>query len=204
MTEQVYIGATLMSLEDRKKDHLQRVDKTYGSLFHQAIGTFGEEVFIWEEVDTATSIEEMAKKEKCYILKFNTKEKGYNADSGGGFKKNVYKYDLECKILVDTYECLKDAGISVGASKKDISRACLSVNKIYKGFYWSYEKYEVYEPLPDKRKKEVSQFDLNGDLLATFKSISEASKATGVNKSSIAKVCREERKSAGEFYFKFC
>ena len=40
-------------------------------------------------------------------------------------------------------------------------------------------------------------------LIAEYKSVIEASKITGINKSSIAKVCRLERKQAGGFKWEY-
>ena len=45
--------------------------------------------------------------------------------------------------------------------------------------------------------------DMEGNCIAVYESVSEASVLTGVNKSSIAKCCRNERKSAGGFLWKF-
>ena len=55
----------------------------------------------------------------------------------------------------------------------------------------------------DKRFKEVEQFVTDGIFINKFKSIAEASRSTGICKSSIAKVCRNKRKTAGGFVFKF-
>ena len=43
------------------------------------------------------------------------------------------------------------------------------------------------------------QYDLDGNYLAKYKSASEASRLTEVNKTSIAKVCRGERSHAGGY-----
>lgn len=199
----VYIGATTTSINDRKKDHLQRVDKTYSGKFHEAISTYGAEAFKWEQIDTASNSDELAEKEKQYVLEYNSKEEGLNSDSGGGFKKTVYQYDLEEGILVNKYDSLESAGISIDAKKQDISRACLSVNNILKGYYWSYEFKEPFIPNKDLRKKEVQQFSIDGDFLAKYGSVSEAARITGLSKSCISKVCRAERKSSGGFLWEY-
>ena len=61
---------------------------------------------------------------------------------------------------------------------------------------------EGYLP-KDKRKKKVLQYTLEGEFVNEFKSVAEASKLTGCNKSSIAKVCRGERKRCGGFIWKY-
>jgi hypothetical protein len=44
---------------------------------------------------------------------------------------------------------------------------------------------------------------LEGEFLTEYKSVSEASKLTGCNRTSIAKVCRGERKSCGGYNWKY-
>ncbi len=195
----VYVGSTTSTIEERKKDHIQKSYSGTGHQFQEAIGTYGPDSFKWEQIDIANNSNELASKEKDYIVEYNSKNNGYNQDCGGGFKKNVYQYDLEGEMQ-NTFECLQDAAEAVEVNKKSISAACLGKIKSCKGFYWSYDL--IYESIADNRIKKVQQFDFNDDLINTFSSIVEASNITGVNKSCIAKCCREERKSAGGFSWK--
>jgi group I intron endonuclease len=199
----VYVGATTKSLEGRKKDHLQRVDKSYSGTFQEAISTYGAGAFSWEQIDTAINNDELAQKEKEYILKYNSKEDGYNSDAGGGIQKTVYQYDTITGRLVNKYPNLTDAGKVINATKQDLSKVCLSVNKVSNGFYWSYEYKEPFVPSIDVRKKAVLQLTKRGEFVKMFESVSEASRQTGFNKSCIAKVCRGGRKSSGGYLWKF-
>lgn len=199
---ETYIGATTKSLEDRKKDHIQKSNKKVGSCFQEAIWTFGPEAFVWEQVDTAKNIDELASKEIKYISEFNSLENGYNRDFGGGFKKTIYRYNLD-GTLNSTFENLSDAGESINVRKQDISRACWSVNHNLSGFLWSYDYVEPFIPKADIRKKEVLQYYLNGDFLARYISVSEASIITGVSKTCISRCCRGEREQSGGFFWKY-
>jgi len=196
-TDKVYIGLTRKSIESRKNDHIEKSRSTINSKLYVAIATFGADAFKWEQIDTASSINELASKEKEYILKYNSKEEGLNGDCGGGVKKTVHQYDSEGNHI-NSYSCLDEAGKTVSAKKQQISKACLG-NKKSKGFYWSYEYVEKFTPVKDARKKKVFQLTLDGEFINEFDSVSIASKHTGFNKSSIAKVCRGERKSADGF-----
>jgi group I intron endonuclease len=198
----VYIGATSKSLETRKKDHIKKSKKGKSYAFQQAIATYGPEAFRWEQIDTATTINELAQKEKEYILKYNSKEQGYNSDSGAGFKKTVYQYAVKDGQLINSYDCLENAGIAVGADKRSISSAALGVNKTCNGFVWSYSS-TFQSDLNDNRKKVVQQFSLEGEFVNEYNSVSEASKQTDCNKTSIAKVCRGERQSCGGYLWKY-
>jgi group I intron endonuclease len=197
-----YIGSSTKSLETRKKDHLKKSKKGKSYAFQQAIATYGSEAFKWEQIDTAITIDELAQKEKECIIKYDTKENGYNRDSGGGIKKTVYQYSKGDGKLVGRYNSLQSAGNAVSAVKSTIGKACNGNSKTCKSFVWSYSSTYPTD-LKDNRKKVVQQFSLDGTLITEYKSVSEASKLTGRNKTSIAKVCRGERQSCGGFSWKF-
>ena len=202
VNSKVYIGCTSNSVNRRKINHKSDSKKEKKVKFHKAISTYGADAFKWTQIDTASNLDELAKKEKEYILKYNSKKNGYNSDNGGGIQKTIYQYDLDGKF-VKSYVCLQDAADSINVKKKQISRVCLSVNNMLKQFYWSYEYVERFIPNRDLRKKKVGQYTTDGELLKEFKSISDASKQTGCNKTSIAKVCREERKLCGGYFWKY-
>ena len=193
-----YIGVTTKTIEERKKDHLKKSKKGKSYPFQIAIATYGIDAFIWEQIDTAFNTDELAKKEKEYILKYNSKEEGYNSDEGGGIQKSIYQYDLKGDLL-NVFETLQSAGYAVNADKKQMSKVCLSVNKWYKNFYWTYDYVEKFITPKDRRKKVVHQYTIQGKFIKEYKSVSEASKKTGCNKTGIAKVCRQERLQCGKF-----
>lgn len=201
-TNEMYIGATTKSITERKNDHLQKVNNVSGYKFHNAISTYGIDSFKWEQIDTALSNNELASKEIKYISDFKTLENGYNSDKGGGIKKTVYKYNLDGS-LNDTFQDLRSASNSIDVRKQDISRACWTVNHTLGGYLWSYDFREPFVPKSDNRKKEVIQYSLNGNLLASFISASEASRITGISKTCITRCCRNERESSGGFIWKY-
>lgn len=200
---QVYIGATSNSIENRKLDHIERAKRGEKNKFHESIRTYGEYAFKWVQIDTARCVDELAQKEKDFIYEYKTKKDGLNSDSGGGFKKSVYQYSKQDGSLIATYSCLKEAASTVDSSKQNISRACLSVTKEFSGYYWSYKDEEEILPIVDNRKRAVVQLNLNGEIINSYGSIVEASETLGINKTSIAKVCRGERNTAGGFIWKY-
>jgi hypothetical protein len=201
-TGETYIGATTKSLEKRKIDHLQKANKKVGSYFQEAIGTYGPDAFIWEQIDTASSNDELASKEIMYILEYDALENGYCGDKGGGFKKTVYKYNLNGS-LNETFENLTLASDTIGVRKQDISRACWNVNQSLGGYLWSYENTQAFVPDQDNRKKEVIQSFLDGNLISQYISVAEASRKTGISKTCISRCCRGERENSGGFLWKY-
>jgi group I intron endonuclease len=202
VTSGVYIGITSKSIETRKKDHIKKSKKGKSYAFQQAIATYGPDAFKWEQIDTATTIDELAEKEKAYILKHNSQEDGYNLSVGGDVQKSVYQYDVSTGILVNKYSSLSVAGAKFNLTKQDLSKVCLSVNKVSNGFVWSYSS-TFPKHINDNRRKAVQQFSLEGEFVNEFKSVSEASKYTGCNKTGIGKVSRGERKSCGGYLWRY-
>lgn len=200
-TNEVYIGATTKSIEERKLDHIQKSDKKVGSYFQEAIYTYGIDSFTWEQIDTASSNDELAKKEVKYIQQYHTKENGYNGDRGGGIKKTVYQYDCKTGEFINSYESLSQAAEAVDAVKQNISDVCLGIFNTCKGYAWSYD--EDYKLFTDKRKKEVIQFDLYKNFIAKYESLAEASRVTTASKTCIARCCRGERTSTHGFIFEY-
>lgn len=203
LTNHVYIGATTDDLEKRKKDHLQKADYKTGHTFQDAIKTYGPEAFVWEQIDTAKNANELADKERQYVLDYKSNISGYNSDRGGGIKKNIYQYKLENGELFFMYPDLQSAGNAMGVDKRTISKACLGEIKICAGYFWSYLLSANFEPEKDKRTKEVFQFSVDGKFINNFGSVAKAARETGVNKSSIAKCCRGEYKSAGVYLWAY-
>ena len=204
-TKMVYVGLTTKSPETRKKDHIKKSKKSKKGksyAFQQAIATYGPDAFKWEQIDTATTTDELAEKEKAYILKHNSQEDGYNFSVGGDVQKSVYQYDVSTGKVVEKFSNLTDAGAAVNLTKQDLSKVCLSVNKVSNGYVWTYSS-TFPKHINDNRRKAVQQFSLEGEFVNEFKSVSEASKYTGCNKTSIAKVSRGERKSCGGYLWRY-
>ncbi len=197
-----YVGATTKSMQARKADHLIKVQRNVKSPFYDAIATYGADAFEWQQVDTASSMNELARKERQFIKETDAKISGFNGDCGGGFQKSIFCYNKNAK-LVARYEDLETASKTVNVGSASISRACLNKCVTCRGFYWSYDPPELYKPRYDKRKKAVIQYTLSGKKVGVYDSVADASKATGVSKSCIAKVCRSERKASGGYLWDY-
>jgi group I intron endonuclease len=87
VNNKIYIGQTINSMWYREDQHYRetRSVKKKNTYFHNAISFYGKENFLFEEIDSAESMEELNLKEQywIYFYKSNQKELGYNLDSGG-------------------------------------------------------------------------------------------------------------------------
>jgi group I intron endonuclease len=81
----IYIGLTTRTLKDRKKDHIRKAKYEKGFYFHNAIRKYGEENFIWKQIDKSTCKSKLSKLEIFYIGKYNSSNRkfGYNSTLGG-------------------------------------------------------------------------------------------------------------------------
>lgn len=61
----------------------------------------------------------------------------------------------------------------------------------------------LYEQGVNSSIKAVEQYSLDGQLLATFRSVAEAARQLGLDSSTISKVCRGVNKTHGGFIFKY-
>ena len=199
---EVYIGATTNSMHQRKLDHTERANRGEQGQFQEAIATYGPEAFTWTQIDTASTADELAQKEKEYIVQYDSKENGFNSNAGGGIQKTVYQYSIEDGSLVNTYDSLESAANAVSAYKTCVGNACTGQNKTCKGYYWSYSSTSPFN-LKDERKKKVIQLDFENNFIAEFQSVSEASRKTGISKTCISRCCRGERKSTGGYKWKY-
>lgn len=80
----LYIGQTIRPLITRWKSHVYKAKSGSQYALHCAIRKYGEEHFHIEQIDIATSIEELNSKEIYWIDKLNTMiPNGYNMCEGG-------------------------------------------------------------------------------------------------------------------------
>ena len=83
----IYIGQTINTLEYRKSQHIREAknSKRKNVYFHNAINKYGENNFEFEEIDSASTQNELDNKERLWIQFYhsNNRDYGYNLDSGG-------------------------------------------------------------------------------------------------------------------------
>jgi len=130
--------------------------------------------------------------------------------------KPVTQYNKKGK-KIKTYPSVAAATRATGISQSHISNIARGIEFSAGGYCWRYGKkatinmgpmLELVE-LRRKRKvekfgKKVTQYAMNGNRLAKYACISDASKATGVTTGEISKVITpgNNRTSAGGFYWK--
>lgn len=132
------------------------------------------------------------------------------------FTKEELIYHIDCirmgKIarltiegeLIDTWNTMEDISNKLDISQGNISMVCNHKRCSTGGYVFMYYKEYLDNGFVVKnnnqdRSKSVFQLDLEGNIIARYKSLTEASDKTGVNLTSISNVCRGKRNSAGGF-----
>lgn len=189
-------------------------------IFGRAINKYGWDNFEHEILDIVDNENDALLLEQYYINKYksNNSKYGYNISSGGigtdtgiynlpSKSVPVYQYNLD-GIFIAEYPSIMEAERQTGINNASICSCCKGMHSYAKDFIWSYEKYDKidgidkklfrYETTYKKQEKPVYQYDLNGIFIASYKSLSHASKVTGINFKYISACClgSNGRKSA--------
>ena len=78
-----YIGATSLTIEERKKMHMRLPTYSDRTYFQKALQKYGIENFKWQIVCICHNKETLNAQEQKYIKMYDAMEKGYNDTSGG-------------------------------------------------------------------------------------------------------------------------
>ena len=106
------------------------------------------------------------------------------------------------------YDSIDEICTKYGISSDSIKKACAGKNKTCTGFQWrrvlrnsSIENLPAVTYLVTQDGRAVCQIDENGEIIAKYKSIAEASRMVGVNSKSIRCVLNGTQKRAGGYYW---
>lgn len=117
-------------------------------------------------------------------------------------KKSVSQYSLAGE-LITTYSSIREAADATGIAMQNISAVARGERGSAGGYKWIREDIGAMD-FNQKRARftAVQQFDLNDNYLASFNSIADAARETGVSAKGISEVCRGNNKTAGGFKWK--
>lgn len=199
----VYVGQTTRSLDKRMYEHLQNKHKGRTTKFYRALTKYDESVFKWEQIDFATSKEDLCTKEIFYIRKFNSFAKGYNMTKGG---EAFHSYGKQKPII-----CLETLKVypSISKAKADFPVGCfdsLLKGKIFTvgGYHWDYyiegndyKNNGYFGKPPVKRHTKIICLE-TGKI---YDRIRDAELDTGIHQSHISCVLKGKQKLAGGYHW---
>lgn len=206
-----YIGQTTRSLRERAGHNGKLYKGSYE--FYRAIKKYG---FYNFEVEILAEVpkQQLDKAEIKYIQLFNTLiPNGYNISAGGQFigknrkERKIYQYSMVDGSLIKEWNNQREAEFSFNPhTSLQVLQSCLE-GKVFTqwGYCWSYlkmDKFPINERIVNPKEKKVEMYSLEGELLRTFPSISEAARQTGCERSAIKRCCRGELHFHGGYIWK--
>lgn len=190
-----YIGQSVdinYRFNNHKSESFNPKSNAYNTAIHRAIRKYGIESFSFEIIEEC-SPELLSEREIYWIDYYNSYGDGYNLTKGG---EGVPSIDRQ------TIFKLWDDGYSIDEISKIIP--CEKHTAIY--ILKSYKEYNNEESYKRGRKnaskkicKSVLQYDLNGNFIARYISISDAANAIGVNYNNISSVLSSRQLTAGGY-----
>lgn len=195
VNDKVYIGQTHLTLQDRWRTHKYAHKKENYPLY-RAMRKYGMDRFHIELVEECSD-EALDEREVYWIEQYGSFGKGYNATMGGEGHKTYT--EEEVRMLWDKGYRVKEIADELNADPATV-RSRLETYEPYKEHHK--ERYrESY--INRKGSKAVKQYTLDGEYIATFPSIAEAERQTGVNKAAITVVCQGKTKTAKGYQWRY-
>lgn len=119
----------------------------------------------------------------------------------------ILQYDLEMNFIKE-WSSMREAANELGIYESGINACVNGKQKFSKGFIWKRKENPIeYIQKPKNvymgNPFQVNQYTLEGVLIKTWISISEASKQTKTSKSSIIRCCKNKQKTANNFIWKY-
>lgn len=178
-----------------------------GQVFYNAIQKYG-----WDNLKHEILYSDLSKEEASDLeiktiseLKSNERKYGYNIASGGvsgGVKpRPIAQYDISGKLIA-TYASVRYAEEKL--ENTSISNAVRNKNSLACNSLWRYydeTPEETIEPYINTTKKAVMQYDLVGNFIKEWSSVSEAEKE--YKSCSIGECCLGKTKTALGYQWKY-
>ena len=183
-----YVGQTTRTLEERWREHCSSHSKCIA--LYADIDKYGKENFRVEQLDIGVDQFDLDYKESMWIECLHTMSpNGYNLKNGGSHGKHSEEVKEKMRQYWATHE---------RTDKQKLSAFLLG--KFNKGK--SHTK-EHKEKIDLAKEKQVDQFDLAGNLIATWRSLKDAANMLHIPRGNICKVCRGERLTAHGYIWKY-
>lgn len=214
-----YVGQTITSIPRRWQSHISEAKSgVYKLPINHAILKYGADGFEVEEVEHifCETKEELSIRlnelESHYIKQLSSKSPiGYNLTDGGDSSSSVRvrpvaKIDRFGRVL-ETYDSIANACRKNDIYESGLCSALYGFSIRGHGFYWKFlsditikngfiENWSVPSShLP------IAQYDILGNLLMVYDTLTEASEKTGITTSRIMEVCEKKRHSCFSYMF---
>jgi group I intron endonuclease len=181
----IYIGLTTeKSIQERFRKHNVEARCTSDNrYFLNAIRKYGASSFRLEEIDRATTLEELKNKEIYYIKFYNSRDRkiGYNLSEGGDGTKGVLK-------SAETREKLRQKALGRVWSEERKARHSKMMKESNRDFSVGIENFKQHNI---KTSKIVEKY-VDNKLVSTYKSITEAASLNNINRITLIRYLNKQ------------
>lgn len=215
----VYIGKT-----NQKPQNRWNHGKGYRecTIFYNAIKKYG-----WDQFDHEILLDDLTDDqaiafERMYINLYDStnRKKGYNIIDGspenngllGGLataektRKPVCQYDVFGNLIAE-YRGVNEASKILYGKKRDsgICQVCNGIGGTAHGYVWRYkgDPFDKYDVQQKSQRTLVDKFDLNGNFICRYLSLTDAEEETGATHGDILRCCKGQRHSAGGYGWRY-
>lgn len=216
INNKIYIGQSI-NYEKRIKEHIyarKNEKKHLNQIIDIAIKKYGKENFSFEIIDKSESNEETDFLERKYIKEYDCLvPKGYNLLKGGRKQqgswnmKEIEIYDLNGNYIESCESASEYARINKKYFDASIRDCCNGIVKRHydKIFKWKNndEKIIPYIKPQSSRKKIVYQYDLQGNYVNEYESVTLASEKTNTRRIGIINCANGKQKTANNFQWTY-
>ena len=206
ITGKIYVGQCV----DNRDSYLGS-----GKWLKRSIKKYGKQNFKKEILETCNSIEELNEREAYWISVLNSTNPkiGYNILEGGKNHKGSVPWNKGLRgvqkawnkgLNKNTDERVKEYALSSIKTRKN--RKYIAWNKNLKGFNKGHETKKITKEqiqYSQPTRKEIVQYNLKGEFVALWISISEASRSLNINIGNISLCCQGKTKQASGFLWKY-
>jgi hypothetical protein len=137
---------------------------------------------------------------------YRFKDDPYHGEHAGfSIKKQVTQYTMDGR-KVRTYASVKEAAASVGTDPNTLSRCALGKSLSCRNFVWRYDgdTYDgAYKDRIRNRSREIIQYSLDGEKIASFGSVNEASRMNGYSAATLLDCAHKKSKVAHGYVWRF-
>lgn len=194
VTNKIYIGITNQGSGARYRHHWYESRIREPSPIHRSMAKYGEDNFTLEIIDFADTYDELKEKEKYWIKQYNSTDKsiGYNLTEGGDgtfgrkhseeTKEKIRQKALGRKVSEETKRKMSETRLSKCSDKQKEHLRAISLQT---------------KAIP------VLQYSKNGEFIARYNSVAEASSITKVHRDTIEKQLKKPLKNTQDWRVKF-
>lgn len=207
-TGKSYIGQTCrikQRIWEHKRCNLDHED----SIFHREIKKMGFNDFEWEILEETNSKDKALDLEAFYVSLYNTQHpNGYNETAGGKATPWDWSRPVVCLTLdgefVKEYKSAAEAERLDGFHNTTVLECCKGKAYTCKGHQFMFkDDYETNGGKKYVKPESVSmvpviQCDMEGNFVAKYKSVKDASKMSGIGRTRISSAVSGYSKTAGD------